>query len=219
MSATTWTNNNNNNNEYKDMKIAAATILSALAFSSMVSAAPAKRDNLNCHAASAAGALAARAHVGSTDKQYFAFTGAEGHKGQVLTKSDKPGPAVQFYACEKKPAENYYPGNDDDGQFGQLRLKEDPSQCVTVGSDKVLRLKKCEEGATEGMEGQWFTATKAGKGCASTVWHAALQGQKWEGQVELDGNVVQLDEVSRSNMKSAVGLKLDNGSFDGKCKA
>jgi len=31
------------------MKIAGATILSAMAFSGMVSAAPAKRDNLNCH--------------------------------------------------------------------------------------------------------------------------------------------------------------------------
>ena len=51
------------------------------------------------------------------------------------------------------------------------------------------------------------------------VWHAGLQGQKWEGQVKFDGDVVQLDEVRRSNIKSAVALKLDNGKFDGECKA
>jgi len=37
------------------MKIAGATILSAMAFSGMVSAAPAKRDNLNCHPMDAGG--------------------------------------------------------------------------------------------------------------------------------------------------------------------
>ena len=53
------------------MKIAAATILSALAFSSLVSAVPAKRDGLKCQAKYAPGPLAARAHFGSaTERQY-----------------------------------------------------------------------------------------------------------------------------------------------------
>jgi len=73
--------------------------------------------------------------------------------------------------------------------------------------------------ANEKMERQWFTATSAKRGCASTVWHAGLQGQKWESQVQFDGDAVQLDEVRRSNIKSAVALKLDNGRFDGECKA
>ena len=73
--------------------------------------------------------------------------------------------------------------------------------------------------ANEKMERQWFTATSAERGCASTVRHAGLQGQKWEGQVQFDGDAVQLDEVRRSNIKSAVALKLDNGRFDGECKA
>ena len=201
------------------MKIAGATILSAMAFSGMVSAAPAKRDNLNCHPMDAAGSLAARTHVGSKEKQYFAFAPAEGHEGEVLTKSEVPGPDVQFYMCEKKPGENYYPGQGDDEQFGELRLREEPSMCVTVGTDKALRLEKCEEGANERMERQWFTATSAHRGCASTMWHAGLQGQKWEGQVQFDGDVDQVDEVRRSNIKSAVALKLNNGKFDGDCKA
>ena len=73
--------------------------------------------------------------------------------------------------------------------------------------------------ANEKMERQWFTATSTKRGCTSMVWHAGLQGQKWEGQVKFDGDVVQLDEVRRSNIKSAVALKLDNGKFDGECKA
>ena len=51
------------------------------------------------------------------------------------------------------------------------------------------------------------------------MWQAGLQGQKWESQVQFDGDVVQLDEVRRSNIKTAVALKLDNGRFDGECKA
>ena len=51
------------------------------------------------------------------------------------------------------------------------------------------------------------------------MWHAGLQGQKWESQVQFDGDAVQLDEVRRSNIKSAVALKLDNDKFDGECKA
>ena len=83
------------------MKIAAATILSALAFSSLVSAVPAKRDGLKCQAKYAPGPLAARAHFGSaTERQYFAFRGVEGREGEVLATSDKPGQEVQFYECE-----------------------------------------------------------------------------------------------------------------------
>ena len=37
--------------------------------------------------------------------------------------------------------------------------------------------------------------------------------------MQLDGDVDQVDEVRRSNIKSAVALKLDNGKFDGDCKA
>ena len=135
----------------------------------------------------------------------------------MLATSDKPGQEVQFYECEK-PAENYYPGKDDDDKsFGQLRLKEDPSLCVTVGADEALRLEKCEEGATKKMEGQWMAATNAGEGCASIVWHAPLQGQKLQGQVLFDHDVIQLDEVRRSNIKGAVAFKMDNGAFGGRC--
>ena len=204
--------------KYQDMKIAAATIISALAFSSLVSAVPAKRDGLKCQAKYAPGPLAARAHFGSaTERQYFAFRGVEGREGEVLATSDKPGQEVQFYECEK-PAENYYPGKDDDDKsFGQLRLKEDPSLCVTVGADEALRLEKCEEGATKKMEGQWMAAMNVGEGCASIVWHAPLQGQKLQGQVLFDHDAIQLHEVTRSNIKGAVAFKMDNGAFGGRC--
>ena len=206
------------------MKIAAATILSALAFSSLVSAAPEKRDGLKCQAKYAPGPPAARAHFGSnTERQYFAFRGVEGHEGEVLATSDKPVQEVQFYECEK-PAENYYPGEEDGYHiglkyhFGQLRLKEDPSLCVTVGEDKALRLEKCEEGATEKMKGQWFAVSSRGEGCASIVWHASIQGDDWQGQVGFDGGVIDLARVTRSNIKGAVAFKMDNGAFGGRCR-
>ena len=204
------------------MKIAAATILSALAFSSLVSAVPAKRDGLKCQAKYAPGPLAARAHFGSfSERQYFAFRGVEGHEGEVLATSDKPGQVVQFYECEK-PAEKYNPGKDGDkgephDHFGQLRLKEDPSQCVTVGTDKKMRLEKCEERATKKMEGQWMAVSSAGEGCASIVWHAPTQGDKWEGQVGFPDDAIELGKVTRSNIKFAVAFKMDNGAFGGRC--
>ncbi len=48
--------------------------------------------------------------------------------------------------------------------------------------------------------------------------HWAL-GTRMPGQVMFDHDVIQLDEVRRSNMKSAVALKLDNGKLNGDCKA
>ena len=209
--------------KYQDMKIAAATILSALAFSSLVSAVPAKRDGLKCQAKYAPGPLAARAHFGSaTERQYFAFRGVEGREGEVLATSDKPGQEVQFYECEK-PAEKYNP--DKDGgyhiglryHFGQLRLKEDPSQCVTVGTDRKMRLEKCEERATKKMEEQWMAVSSVGEGCASIVWHAPTQDDEWEGQVGFTDDAIELSKVTRGNIKSAVAFKMDNGAFGGRC--
>ena len=145
----------------------------------------------------------------------------EGHEGEVLATSDKPGQVVQFYECEK-PAEKYNPGKDGDkgephDHFGQLRLKEDPSQCVTVGTDKKMRLEKCEERATKKMEGQWMAVSSAGEGCASIVWHAPTQGDKWEGQVGFPDDAIELGKVTRSNIKFAVAFKMDNGAFGGRC--
>ena len=37
--------------------------------------------------------------------------------------------------------------------------------------------------------------------------------------MQFDGDVDQVDEVRRSNIKSAVALKLDNGQFVGECRA
>ena len=200
------------------MRIGAATIFSALAFSSVVSAAPAKRDNLKCHAVSGPGSLAALKHVDAAEKQYFAFREVEGQEGEMLGTSDVPGQEVQFYECEK-PAEEYNPGKDGgyrkgvEMHFGQLRLKEDPRQCVTRGRDRKLRVEKCEEGGTKKMEGQWFSTWKEKKGRASHVTHAPLQGGKRRGEVATEEGWVDLYTLTANNGKFAVSLHIDNGSW------
>jgi len=200
------------------MKIGAATILSALAFCSLVSAAPVKRDDLKCHAVSGPGSLAALKHVDTAEKQYFAFREVEGQEGEMLATSDGPGQEVQFYECEK-PAEEYNPGEDGGYRngvqmhYGQLRMKEDPSQCVTRGTDRKLRVEVCEEGETKKMEGQWFSTWKEKKGGASKVTHAPLQGGKRRGQVATEDGWVDLYTLTPNNGKFAVALHIDNGSW------
>lgn len=72
--------------------------------------------------------------------------------------STKDGGSQQYYACEK-PGEEYNLGEDggcrkgEQMQFGELRMKEDPRQCVTRGRDRKLGVEKREEGGTKKMEG------------------------------------------------------------------